>query len=366
VPLPLPPDPPLAIDWALQERLDQAHLFLGRLDSLRSILPETPLFPYSYVRKEAVVSSQIEGTQSSLSDLLLYELDGAPGVPIDDAREVSCYVKALEAGLAGLRAGLPISTRLVLEMHRVMLSHGRDAARAPGEFRRAQNWLGGDRPSRAIFVPPPPQRVVECWSALERFLNDVPTRTTPLLKAALAHVQFETIHPFLDGNGRLGRLLIPLILVSERVLAEPLLYLSLHFSRHRQRYYDLLQLVRTEGDWETWLSFFADAVVETAQSAVATAQALSRIMRQDRQRAQQLGRIAGSALRVLDAMARRPLATAGHLEEETGLTAATVNKALSALAADGVAIVKELTGQKRNRVFAYSGYLAALNEDLAE
>jgi Fic family protein len=244
VPASLPPEPALVIDASLQERLDEAHLALGRLDSITVLLPETSVFLYSYVRKEAVMSSQIEGTQSSLSDLLLFEAEGSPGVPLDDVREVSCYVGALEHGLALLKGGLPLCTRLMNEMHAKLMTHGRGAGKAPGEVRRTQNWIGGASPARAAFVPPPPQRVDACLSGLEKFLNDQPVRHSALIKAALSHVQFETIHPYLDGNGRLGRLLIPLILVHERVLREPLLYLSLYFKAYRSNYYEMLQRVR--------------------------------------------------------------------------------------------------------------------------
>ena len=227
VPAPLPPTPP--IDWtpALRSKFDQALLALGRLDSVSMLLPDTSLFLYMYVRKEAVLSSMIEGTQSSLSDLLLFELDEAPGVPLDDVREVSNYVAALDQGLRLLKEGLPLSLRLIREVHGVLLAKGRGSKLAPGEFRRSQNWIGGTRPGNAAFVPPPAGDVLECMSRLERFLNDLPEPTPVLLKAALAHVQFETIHPFLDGNGRVGRLLIILLLCEQQVLREPMLYLSL-------------------------------------------------------------------------------------------------------------------------------------------
>ena len=234
VPAPLPPRPP--IDWTaeLRSKFDQALLALGRLDSVSTLLPDTSLFLYMYVRKEAVLSSMIEGTQSSLSDLLLFELDQEPGVPLDDVREVSNYVAALDHGLRLLEGGLPLSLRLFREIHGVLLNKGRGAHQAPGEFRRSQNWIGGTRPGNAAFVPPPAEEVPECMSNLELFLHDQPEPTPVLLKAALAHVQFETIHPFLDGNGRLGRLLITLLLCEQKVLREPMLYLSLYFKTHRQ------------------------------------------------------------------------------------------------------------------------------------
>lgn len=364
VPAPLPPKPPLTIDAALQERLDQAHLALGRLDSISTMLPSTDIFLYSYVRKEAVMSSRIEGTQSSLGDLMAYEMEAAPGVPMDDVREVSCYVTALQHGLDRLCEGLPISRRLILEVHSRLLEHGRGIEKAPGEFRRAQNWIGGTTPDRARFVPPPPQVVADCWSDLERFINDVPERTPPLIKAALAHVQFETIHPFLDGNGRLGRMLIPLILHESGVLHDPLLYLSLYFKDFRDEYYERLQAVRLTGDWEGWLGFFADAVTATAGQAVSTAQRLTRLTESDTRRIQALGRISGSALQVLNALARQPVMNIRSILKVTGLYPNTIAKALESLELQ-LGLVREITGQQRNRVWVYEQYLAILNEEIA-
>lgn len=361
VPAPLPPTPP--IDWtmALRERYDQALLALGRLDSVSMLLPETSLFLYSYVRKEAVLSSQIEGTQSSLSDLLLFELAHLPGVPLDDVQEVSNYVAALDHGLRRLADGFPLSLRLLREMHEVLLAKGRGSDRAPGEFRRSQNWIGGSRPGNAMFVPPPPGEVVACMGQLELFLHDQPERTPTLVKAALAHVQFETIHPFLDGNGRLGRLLITLLLCVEGVLAKPMLYLSLYFKTHRSQYYALLDQVRQTGDWEAWLAFFADAVIDTAGQAVETAQRLLRQAADDRERIGQLGRTAGSLLQVHQVLQERPVASAAWIATQTGLAPATVNTCLRQLDAAGLVI--EMTGQKRNRLYGYQSYLRILNEE---
>ncbi len=213
------------------------------------------MFLYFYVRKEALLSSQIEGTQSSFNDLLLYESDETPGVPLDDVREVSNYVAAMDHGLSRLRGGFPLSLRLIREIHEILLSKGRGSDKGPGEFRRTQNWVGGTRPGTANFVPPPPESLMDCLGALEKFLHNDPVPTPLLIKAALAHVQFETIHPFLDGNGRLGRLLITFLLCAEGALTEPILYLSLYFKTHRSQYYDWLQKVRIDGDWEGWLGF---------------------------------------------------------------------------------------------------------------
>jgi len=359
VPAPLPPRPP--IDWTpeLRSKFDQALLALGRLDSVSTLLPDTSLFLYMYVRKEAVLSSMIEGTQSSLSDLLLFELDQEPGVPLDDLREVSNYVAALDHGLRLLEEGLPLSLRLFREVHGVLLTKGRGSNQTPGEFRRSQNWIGGTRPGNAAFVPPPAEEVLECMSKLELFLHDQPEPTPVLLKAALTHVQFETIHPFLDGNGRLGRLLIALLLCSRSVLREPMLYLSLYFKTHRQYYYELLNNVRMTGDWEAWLDFFAEAVIVTATQAVETAQQLLDLSNQDRDKISGLGRAAASTLQVHRALMEHPIATSGSLVEKTGITPATVNKALGHL--EQLGIVKELTAKKRNRLFSYAGYIEIMS-----
>lgn len=363
VPQALPPSPPIAVDPSLQEKFDQAHLELGRLDSISTLLPEPPVFLYSYVRKEAVMSSQIEGTQSSLADLMLFEVNAAPGVPLEDVREVSSYVAALDHGLRRLREGFPLCLRLIKEMHALLMTHGRGAGKSPGEWRRVQNWIGGAHPARASFVPPPPQQVEPCLNDLEAFLNDQPQRFPPLLKAALAHVQFETIHPFLDGNGRLGRLLITLVLAHEGVLHEPLLYLSVYFKAHRATYYELLQRVRQDGDWEAWLDFFASAVAATARQAVATAQALNHLGREDRRHIQSLGRQAGSALMIHEALFARPVSDIAGICERTGLSPNTVAKMLALLEHE-LGLVREITGQRRNRVFVYPTVLDVLNREL--
>ena len=360
IPSPLPPVPP--IEWSpdLRKKFDQALLALGRLDSVSVLLPETSLFIYTYVRKEAVLSSQIEGTQSSLSDLLLFELEQQPGVPLDDVQEVSNYVAALNHGLARLAGGFPLSLRLIKEMHDKLLAEGRGSDKAPGEFRRSQNWIGGTRPGNAVFVPPPPENVQECMGALEFFLHDQPEHTPVLLKAALAHVQFETIHPFLDGNGRLGRLLITLLLCEQKVLKAPMLYLSLYFKTHRSRYYELLNEIRNTGDWEAWLEFFADAVVETATQAVNTVQQLLALAEDDRKRIRELGRISGSVQVVHHAMMERPIASPVWLKNKTGLSLTTVGTGLDKL--EELGIVKELTGQKRNRLYSYVRHIEILNQ----
>ena len=362
VPAPLPPEPPLAWSGALRRSFDEALLALGRLDALTAHLPNAALLLYSFVRKEAVLSSQIEGTQSSLADLLLYEIDEQPGVPVADAREVSRCVAALEHGLAALSGGLPLSMRLLCGMHEVLLSHPGGRGKTPGEVRRSQVWIGGTRPGNAAFVPPPASALADCLSSFQRFLNDEPEPTPPLLKAALAHVQFETIHPFLDGNGRLGRLLIVLQLVADGVLREPMLYPSLFFKTHRALYYELLNEVRLHGEWERWLDFFAEGVRVSAAEAVHTANALLALINVDRDRIAGLGRAAGSALDVHLALQRQPIATAATLVQSTGLTAATVNKSLAHL--ERLGIVAEITHRQRGRVFSYRRYVDELAAEL--
>lgn len=363
VPAPLPPMPALNLNGKLQARLDEALIALGRLDAIGTLLPDAQLFLYSYVRKEAVMSSQIEGTQSSLNDLMLYEMEGQPGVPLDDVQEVFCYVKAMTLGVERIREGYPITFRMLTEVHRALMTSGRGVQRGPGEFRRNQVWIGGHRADEATYVPPPANQLAACWTELENFINDVPEPTAALIKAALVHVQFETIHPFMDGNGRLGRMLIPLILVDAGILKEPLLYLSVYFKQHRDTYYRLLQQVRTTGDWEAWLLFFADAVAAMASEAVATAQALTQLLAADKARLASLGRLAGSARQVLDALFARPVSHIAALTTATGLTAATVGKALDAMESS-LGMVSELTGQKRNRMYAYSAYINILNKEI--
>ncbi len=356
----LPPVPPLDLDGTRQAALEQATLALGRLDSIALLLPDPQLFLYAYVRREAVLSSQIEGTQSSLSDLLLFELDEMPGVPFDDVVEVSNYVAALQHGMARLREGFPLCNRLLREMHEHLMARGRGADQAPGEFRRSQNWIGGTRPGNARFVPPPPQEVEPCMAALEGFIHSETAKLPVLLKAALVHVQFETIHPFLDGNGRLGRLLIALLLYQGGALAQPLLYLSLYFKQHRARYYELLDRVRTSGDWEAWVDFFLEGVEQTATSAVQTARRLVDLFQQDSQRVQAGGRGAATVLRLLEALRQRPLSTLGQMGQQAGFSFPTAAKAMLTLVELGIA--RELTGQRRNRVFVYDAYLNILNE----
>jgi Fic family protein len=360
LPNPLPPDPAVDLLAGLQPLLESAVLALGRLDGVSTLLPDRSLFLYAYVRKEAVLSSQIEGTQSSLSDLLLFELDEAPGVPVDDVVEVSNYVAALDHGLTRLRGGFPLSNRLIREIHGVLLSRGRGSGKDPGEFRRSQNWIGGARPGNAIYVPPPHTAVPDCMAALERFIHAENDGLPVLLRAALAHVQFETIHPFLDGNGRVGRLLITLLLCHARVLREPLLYLSLYFKENRATYYDLLQRVRHHGEWEEWLTFFLEGARDVADGSTATAERLAEMFRVDRARIEGTGRRASSALRVHEALKARPIQSMPGLCAATGLSFPAVSSAMELLV--DLKLARELTGKRRNRLFVYDRYLDVLNE----
>lgn len=358
VPAPLSPAPTLEWTPDLEHLLEQANIALGRLDGLASLLPDVSLFIYLYVRKEAILSSQIEGTQSSLSDLLLFESDQMPGVPLDDVREVSRYVAAMDHGLERLRGGFPLSMRLLREIHGVLMSGGRGSEQDPGEFRRSQNWIGGTRPGNAVFVPPPAELVLDLMSDLERFLHDQPTRTPTLVKAALAHVQFETIHPFLDGNGRLGRLLITLLLCENGVLQQPILYLSLYLKANRQTYYDLLQRVRLDGVWEIWLEFFLAGVLETATQAVTTSRAILKLLEADRLQLEGLNRASSVALRVHKHLQRKLYTSAPQLVTLLGISLPTALSTLEKL--EGLGVVQETTGKARDRIWVYGNYLALL------
>lgn len=365
VPRPLPPDPPLVIDGPLQRHLEAAGLALGRLDGIGRLLPGPDELLYSYVRKEAVLSSQIEGTQSSLADLLLHENDAAPGVPLEDVQEVSNYIAAMNHGVKLLEK-LPLSLRLLREVHQVLVSGTRGDAKRPGEFRKIQNWIGGEDPSSAVFVPPPPDQVIASLGALEKYLHtgDVPT----LVKAGMVHAQFETIHPFLDGNGRVGRMLIPLMLVADGVLERPWLYVSLHLKRHRSTYYDLLQRVRTHGAWEDWMEFFLTGVTSVAEGAVAKIRQLLHLFETDRKAvgATRGGSIYGRAalqmnLHVYDHLRRQIAIRIPETAVACGTTKPTVARVLRDLEALG--IVEEVTNRPKGRLYVYKRYLDILNRD---
>lgn len=355
----LPPNPPIEMAdlYSLQ---DQANLTIGRLDGISINVPDISLFLYMYIRKEAVLSSQIEGTQSTLDDLLMYESNEAVGVPIDDVVEVSNYVSALNHGLERIAGGFPLCLRLIREMHEILLSRGRGSTKQPGIFRTSQNWIGGTRPGNASFVPPPWENIADLLSNLESFWNTEDGSVPTLIKAGLAHYQFETIHPFLDGNGRLGRLLITFILCVDGIMSKPLLYLSLYFKINRQSYYDHLQHTREKGDLEEWLKFFLKGVIYTAEQAVKTIQQTLELLEKDRQKIQGIGKAAASALIIHDLIKKTPITDGNKIVSMSGLTLPTVNSSIKHLIELG--IVTELTGRSRNKVYKYTKYLDILSE----
>jgi Fic family protein len=362
----LPPAPPIHLDGDLRVILSQADRALGRLDGSVQTLPNPDLFVFMYVRKEAVLSSQIEGTQSSLHDLLAAEADllGGEGRP-RDVDEVVNYVGAMNYGLERLTS-LPVSVRLIREIHERLLKGARGGGLTPGELRRSQNWIGpaGSTLAEASFIPPPPEIVPEAMGELERFLHgedDLPI----LAKIGLAHAQFETIHPFLDGNGRVGRLLITFLLTERGVLHKPVLYLSHYFKRHRQVYYELLQKIREHGDWEGWLAFFLRGVAEVSSEASETARRI--LVLREKHRAtitERLGRAAGNGHRVLEALYNRPIVSVKDVRELCGTTFAAANTLVARLAEEGV--LNEITGYTRNRRFRYDSYVRLFTDEPPE
>jgi len=358
IPPALPPVPSLELR-PLLVLMEEASRALGRLDSVASILPDTNLFLFMYVRKEALLSSQIEGTQSSLSDLLWFENEPIQGVPLDDVKEVSNYVAAMDYGLARLEK-LPISCRLIKEIHGILMAKGRGSDKGPGQFRRSQNWIGGTRPGNAMYVPPPTNKVIDCMSDLEKFIHEENSGLPLLIKVALVHVQFESIHPFLDGNGRVGRLLITFMLCAQQALKEPTLYLSLYFKRHRKQYYHLLQVVREEGDWESWLQFFLTGVKETADLAYQTASRIVELIETDREKLEKLGRPTTSALRVFQYLQTHPVISVPVAVKALELTAPTIRKSIGHLEQEN--ILREVSGRRRDRRYVYEQYLNILSE----
>lgn len=361
VPGPLPPDARTLDLASLQTILAEANQAVGRLDGMTSAFPDLNLFLYSYVRKEAVLSSQIEGTQSSLADLLLYENAETPGVPLDDVQEVSNYVAALNHGLRRLRGGFPLSLRLIREIHEVLLAKGRGSHAQPGEFRKTQNWIGGTRPGNAAFVPPPPEYVMDCLADLESFLHNEEDSLPLLIRAGLAHAQFESIHPFLDGNGRVGRLLITFMLTEKQMLHEPVLYLSLFFKKHRHLYYDRLNGTRNDG-WKEWLDFFLQGIRDTANQAAQTAVEIDKLFRADKEAIEQFGRGAPSALSIYQLAQANPMFSIKHAARESELSFPTASAAIDRLTKTG--ILQESSGKRRDRIFVYAKYLQVLNCDL--
>jgi len=361
IPAPLPPDPPLDLSGPLRERLSEADYALGRLDGAVLTLPNPDLFVFMYVRKEAVLSSQIEGTQSSLQNLLAAEAQlFDPDTP-RDVNEVANYVRAMNHGLARL-ADLPVSVRLIREIHAELMQGVRGGRLAPGELRTSQNWIGpgGCTLADATFVPPPPHEVPGALSDLERFLHDG-AGLPPLIQVGLAHAQFETIHPFLDGNGRMGRLLITFLLTEKRLLGKPVLYLSHYFKQHRSEYYERLQAVRDAGDWEGWLGFFLEGVVSVSREAAQTAAAILRMREEFRTRiTERLGRAAANGQRVMDRLFDHPIVNVATVREWLDLTPAGANQIVSRL--EGIGLLREITGYARNRRFVFEPYLRLFDE----
>ena len=360
-PAPLPPEPAVRVTGELQRLLSEADRALGRLDGSVTTLPNPDLFVYLYVRKEAVLSSQIEGTQSSLQDLLAAEAEvrGA-GVP-RDVDEVVNYVRAMNRGLGRLEQ-LPVSVRLIREIHAELLQGVRGSQLTPGELRRSQNWIGpgGSSLANATFVPPPPEEVPKALGDLETFIHgndDLPL----LIKIGLAHAQFETIHPFLDGNGRVGRLLITFLLCERGVLHKPVLYLSHYFKAHRQQYYDRLQAVRDVGDWEGWLEFFFRGVAEVSLQAADTARQILLLREQHRSLiAERLGRAAGNGHRILQYLYEHPIVSANEVQGVIGTTFAAANQIVHRLV--DIGILSEITGQARHRRFRYEPYVRLFSD----
>ena len=359
VPSLLPPKPSIEVD-KLYPYLEKATLALAELNSIAKIIPNISLFIYMYVRKEALLSSQIEGTQSSFSDLILFEHHQKPNISVDDVEEVSRYVQAINYGLERLKNNFPLSLRLICEIHSILLSSSRGENKLPGEFRRSQNWIGGSRPGNALFVPPPVENLMDCLSNLETFFHENKSTLPSLIKAGIAHAQFETIHPFLDGNGRLGRLLISLILYKEGLLEEPILYLSVYFKQNRNIYYDLLQQVRLKGTWETWLEFFLEGVTESAKQAISSAKKINLLFEEDLLKIQGLGRQRLSCIEVLEYLKTMPQTSVPSLSRDLGLTPPTIRSTFNSMLKLG--ILEEITGKKRDKVYVYRKYLDILSE----
>jgi Fic family protein len=359
IPNPLPPQPSVSLTGELPDLLERASRELGRLDSVTILLPDPGLFMYMYARKEAVLSSQIEGTQSSLSDLLLVEIGSVPGVPMDDVREVLNYTSAMQHGLERLRSDFPLSLRLIREIHGVLMRNVRGGHQTPGEFRRSQNWIGGSRPGNARFVPPPVPEMQNALDNLEKFIHKADPNIPLLIKAGLVHAQFETIHPFLDGNGRMGRLLITFMLCAEGALSQPLLYLSLYLKENRDEYYERLQRVRTHGDWEGWLAFYLRGVQVVARQATETARKIVALFKRDRARIHKLGKAAGTALRVHDLLKRHAILSVAKGVEQLEVSKQTVSAAVKRL--EELHILREETGRLRDRNWVYREYVDLLN-----
>lgn len=361
IPNPLPPKPEIIMDQEMWDLLSQADRALGRLDGATDALPNPDLFVFMYVRKEAVLSSQIEGTQASLIDVLEFESQALEPNNPQEVAEVVNYIAAINYGLERLKS-FPVSLRLIREIHKELMQGVRGAERDPGEFRRTQNWIGGGGCSLkdATYVPPPRHEMLQSLDNLEKFLHS-PQPIPTLIKVGLAHAQFATIHPFLDGNGRTGRLLITFLLCEQNILQRPLLYISHYFKKYRSEYYDRLQAIRESGNWEGWLKFFLRGVYEVAQEAAATARKIVKLKEEHRQLVlNTMGRKSGNAIALLESLYFRPIFNVEHAEKITSLSYPNANALIKALS--DIGLVEETTGQKRNRAFSYAPYLAVFRD----
>lgn len=360
IPAPLPPaNPPLDLT-AVADALRDAEDAVARLALAGSIVPDTEWFLYGFVRKEAVLSSQIEGTQATLRDVARFEATSEADRP-DDVEEVCNYVAALNRArdLIANPTGLPLSTRLLCETHKVLMTAVRGSDKLPGEIRRSQNWIGGSRPGNASYVPPPPDEVPGVMAELDRWIHSNDP-LPPLIKAGLAHAQFESIHPFLDGNGRIGRMLVTLLVEHWGLLTQPLLYLSVAFKRRRPQYYTRLDAVRAEGDWEGWTRFFLECVAEAAEDGVRVATELHARVAKDRRAITNRPGTTVPAIQLLDRLPSTPVVTVPTAADLLAVTAPTARKAIEILEAAG--ILRETSGKQRDRVYAYEAYLAILTE----
>ena len=359
IPSNLPPQPPIEMD-EIYPLLDKANTAIGRLDGISMILSDPSLFLYMYVRKEAVLSSQIEGTQSSLSDLLFFENNQqSPNNLFDDVNEVSSYVAAMNYSVDRLKK-LPLSLRLIKEAHEKLMNNSRGNNKNPGEFRTSQNWIGGSRPGNAIFVPPPAENLMECLDNFEKFLHDEKTKMPILIRAAIAHVQFETIHPFLDGNGRIGRLLITLMLCNDGILKEPSLYLSLYFKANRQEYYNHLQNIRETGDFESWIKFFLIGVEKTANGAVMTAKNIINLFQEDSYSIENCMPCGTATMSIYKYLQKNPITNTSKIRQECDISLPTIIRNMKNL--EYLGIVEEVTKKERHKIFIYKKYLELLND----
>lgn len=361
LPPPLPPVPP--IDYAsLHGLFSRAVEALTMLDGATDNLPDTSLLLYFYVRQEAVLSSQIEGTQSTIEDFLLHESNEETGVPIDDVAEVSSYVAALKHGMKRVRGGFPLSLRLIREMHAILLAEGRGQDKRPGEFRQSQNWIGGSRPGNAIFVPPPAERLMEFLDPLEKYFHLEKRVYASLIDAAMIHVQFETIHPFLDGNGRIGRLLITFFLLTKGTLRSPVLYLSLYFKNNRSAYYERLNAVRLSGDWEGWLEFFLTGVFEVATQAVKTSHSILKLFESDSDKIANLKRAEDSARQAHILLKQKAIVNVMGVAKDLNVSIPTARSAVKNL--ESLGIVSSIRGKGRSRIYIYRNLIDLLNEGI--